>query len=132
MEMKDCPKRRVGRPRKAGGPEGRTARTEKGMSGKAPAKRRDKKVLSEKDLAEKEAMEQARREENAVLGICPFFKQDRGGGRLSCEGANIRFPDKEARREFVYRLCAHPEGYKTCPMQMTLEHYYERKYRHHE
>jgi hypothetical protein len=66
--------------------------------------------------------------ENTAIGICPFFRQDRGRGRISCEGAQLTFPDKESRREFVYRLCAHPEGYKNCPLQIALEHYYERKY----
>ena len=72
--------------------------------------------------------DQARREENVTIGICPFFKQDRGGGRVSCEGANFHFPDKESRREYVYRLCADPQGYKSCPLQTALNGYYERKY----
>ena len=80
----------------------------------------------------KEAARVAKKEENIAIGICPFYKQDRGCGRLSCEGASFRFPDVEARREFVYRFCAHPEGYKDCPLRITLEHYYERKYASHE
>lgn len=80
----------------------------------------------------KEAVRVAKKEENIAIGICPFYKQDRGCGRLSCEGANFRFPDVEARREFVYRFCAHPEGYKDCPLRIMLEHYYERKYASHE
>ena len=76
--------------------------------------------------------DEARREENITIGICPFFKQDRGNGRVSCEGANFRFPDKEARREYVYRFCADTDGYKTCPLQIVLDHHYERKYAFHE
>ena len=87
--------------------------------------RRIKRTLTAEEL---EIREKARREENIAVGICPFYKQDRGGGRLSCEGANFHFPDKEARREYVYRLCAHPEGYKDCPLRVALEHHYERKY----
>lgn len=26
------------------------------------------------------------------VGICPYFKKDRGKGRLNCEGATFRFP----------------------------------------
>ncbi len=77
------------------------------------------------------AVEETEAEETKV-GICPYFKKDRGKGRLSCEGAVLRFPDVLARREYVYRFCAHPEGYKDCPLKMTMDHYYERKYAHHE
>ena len=95
-----------------------------------------KKVLKEKEVSVNTEVEEdaagcgqacAMHGENTAIGICPFFRQDRGRGRISCEGAQLTFPDKESRREFVYRLCAHPEGYKNCPLQIALEHYYERK-----
>ena len=94
---------------------------------------KSKSTLDEKknSLSPEEAARLAR-EENIAVGICPFFLQDRGNGRVCCEGASLKFPDKEARREFVYRLCAHPEGYKECRMRLALEHYYERKYEDHE
>ena len=60
--------------------------------------------------------------------VCPYFKRDRGGGRVVCEGASFKFPDKLSRREYLYRFCAHPEGYKSCPLKVALDHYYERKY----
>ena len=60
--------------------------------------------------------------------VCPYFKRDRGGGRVICEGASFKFPDKLSRREYLYRFCAHPEGYKSCPLKIALDHYYERKY----
>jgi len=63
--------------------------------------------------------------------ICPYFKKDRGKGRLSCEGAIFHFPDNLARREYVYRFCAHPEGYRDCPLKTTMDHFYERKYADH-
>ena len=63
--------------------------------------------------------------------ICPYFKRDRGGGRVLCEGASFKFPDNLARREYLYRFCAHPVGYKSCPLKVALDHYYERKYDHH-
>ena len=71
-------------------------------------------------------------EESSAVGICPFFKQEKCNGRLHCEGGHILFPDKMARREFVYRFCAHPAGYLDCPLRVMLENYYERKYQDHE
>lgn len=65
------------------------------------------------------------------IGICPYFRRDRGNGRINCEGASFRFPDKLARREYLYRFCAHPDGYKACPLKVALDHYYERKYDYH-
>lgn len=65
------------------------------------------------------------------VGICPYFKRDRGKGRINCEGASFRFPDKLARREYLYRFCAHPSGYKICPLKVALDHHYERKYDYH-
>ena len=63
------------------------------------------------------------------VGICPYFQRDRGRGLVYCECARFRFPDKEARREIVYKLCAHPDDYKKCVLKQMLDHYYERKYR---
>lgn len=88
-------------------------------------KARTRKVVPEEERARK--MEK-RREENIMIGICPFYGQERGNGRVSCEGASFHFPDKVARREYLYTYCAHPEGYKKCPLKIALEHYYERKY----
>ena len=46
-----------------------------------------------------------------------------------CECARFRFPDKEARREIVYRFCAHPTDYKKCVIYEVMNrYYYERKY----
>lgn len=119
----------------------KSAKTERG--GKSPRARRSgggtraeragrssvKKELTDKENKLINAGDgRALREENAALGICPYFKSDRGCDRLSCEGAVFHFPDKAARREFVYQFCAHPVGYKACPLQVTLNHYYERKY----
>ena len=66
------------------------------------------------------------------LGICPYYKKERGGGQMNCEGATFRFPDRLARREYVYGFCAHPEGYKMCPLKVAMDHFYERKYAYHE
>ena len=66
------------------------------------------------------------------VGMCPYFRRDRGNGIVNCECATLKFPDKEARREILYRYCAHPEGYKACMLKQALDHYYERKYETHE
>ena len=62
------------------------------------------------------------------LPICPYFRSDRGQNLLTCECARITFPDKISRREIVYRLCAHPDGYHQCPLKQMLDGYYQRKY----
>jgi hypothetical protein len=32
-------------------------------------------------------------EVDVQIGICPYFKKDRGRGHINCEGATFRFPD---------------------------------------
>ncbi len=70
--------------------------------------------------------------EDIHVGICPYYVRDRGKGLVYCECARFRFPDAGARREIVYRFCAHPTGYKDCMIKQSLDHYYERKYTAHE
>ena len=65
-------------------------------------------------------------------GLCPYFVRERSPGILSCECARMKFPDRDSRREIVYRYCAHPQGYKACMLKQALDHYYERKYARHE
>lgn len=65
-------------------------------------------------------------------GICPYFTRERSHGVVTCECARLKFPDRDCRREIVYRYCAHPEGYKACMLKQALDHYYERKYARHE
>lgn len=65
-------------------------------------------------------------------GICPYFSRERSHGVLTCECARLKFPDRDSRREIVYRYCAHPQGYKACMLKQAMDHYYERKYAHHE
>ena len=61
-------------------------------------------------------------------GFCPYFLREKGRGVVYCECAKFRFPDKQSRRDIVYRFCAHPEQYKQCPIKQAMDHYYERKY----
>lgn len=60
--------------------------------------------------------------------ICPYFIRDRGQGIVYCECANFHFPDKLARREYVFHFCGHPTGYKDCPIKQAMDHFYDRKY----
>ena len=69
-----------------------------------------------------------KRESESCEGVCPYYLRDRGNGVIYCECAKFRFPDKLARREVVYRYCAHPEHYKKCMLKQAMDHYYERKY----
>ncbi len=66
------------------------------------------------------------------VGICPYYIRDRGKGLVYCECARFRFPDLQARREILYRFCAHPTGYKSCMIKQCLDNYYERKYNDHD
>lgn len=64
----------------------------------------------------------------SMVGICPYYIRERGKGVVNCECARFRFPDTLARREIVYTFCGHPSGYKTCPLKVAMDHFYERKY----
>jgi len=74
----------------------------------------------------------AETEQETHVGYCPYFCRERSQGVVYCEGARLKFPDRDARREILYRFCAHPEGYKACMLKQALDHYYERKYERHE
>ena len=57
---------------------------------------------------------------------CPFFKGEKAL-TLSCEGAEIKFPDKDGRNEFVLGYCANHTDWSKCPIAHCLENYYLRK-----
>ena len=65
------------------------------------------------------------------VGLCPYYIRDRGKGRVYCECCRFSFPDKGARREIIYRYCAHPTGYKSCMIKQCMDNFYERKYSEH-
>ena len=75
---------------------------------------------------------QIQEENESREGICPYFVRERSQGVVSCECARLKFPDRDSRREIVYRYCAHPQGYKACMLKQAMDHYYERKYAQHE
>ena len=72
--------------------------------------------------------EEIREEQEAS---CPFYLWERrypdGSADLKCEACRLTFPDRESRREMVYALCAHPEGWKRCTLARALEGSYERR-----
>ena len=63
-----------------------------------------------------------------IAGTCPYFQREKGDGYTYCECARFRFPDKQARRDIVYKYCAHPDGYERCVIKQTMDQFYERKY----
>lgn len=58
---------------------------------------------------------------------CPYFNH-RNHGRIYCESATIKPPDKQTLSEFAQEFCASAEGYKNCTFYKLLDRYYERKY----
>lgn len=57
---------------------------------------------------------------------CPFFKRE-CYLKLYCEGASMKFPDTEARGEYVGKYCAALHRWKECSVADMLENFYERK-----
>lgn len=57
---------------------------------------------------------------------CPFFTRQEYL-RLSCECAALKFPDREARSEYLQNFCANPINWKKCTLAHCMENYYERK-----
>ena len=64
----------------------------------------------------------------AMCYNCPFFHKVREGGKINCEFATIKPPDKQTFEEFVTTHCASEDGYKNCEFYKALDKYYERKY----
>ena len=58
---------------------------------------------------------------------CPYFNH-RTHGRIYCEGAIIRLPDKQGLTDFAQQFCGSAEGYRSCAVYLRLEAYYEQKY----
>lgn len=86
----------------------------------------------EESYAESRSPSRSESRSESSEGICPYFTRERSHGVVTCECARLKFPDRDSRREIVYRYCAHPEGYKACMLKQALDHYYERKYARHE
>lgn len=57
---------------------------------------------------------------------CPFFKRE-DNLTLRCEGAKLKFPDKDARLEIVLGYCANSYNWRKCPIAHCLENYHFRK-----
>ncbi len=61
-----------------------------------------------------------------IVMECPFYKKH-NGLNFRCEGATIKFPDKDARSEFLLGYCANNYNWRRCPIAHCLENYYFRK-----
>lgn len=57
---------------------------------------------------------------------CPFFKDERKL-KLTCEGGVLKFPDADARSEFVLEYCANNYSWRKCSIAHCLENYYFRE-----
>ena len=66
-------------------------------------------------------------DDNSGLPVCPFFRKEHNG-KIYCEGAVLKFPDRIARRKIAYGFCASMEDYQNCMIHQTLTDYYNRKY----
>lgn len=61
-----------------------------------------------------------------IIMCCPFYVRETRhhayGPRqgIECEGAEIWFKSKEARRDFVYPWCADVKGFEECPIYKAL------------
>ena len=60
-----------------------------------------------------------------LAAMCPYFRYEKAG-ITHCECGDLRFPDRKARRDMVYRYCAHPTDYGACPLKRAMDGYYER------
>lgn len=62
-----------------------------------------------------------------IAGECPYYMYEKAGVTY-CECAKMHFPDRLARRGFLYRYCAHPTNFRSCPFKLMMDNYYERRY----
>lgn len=54
--------------------------------------------------------------------FCPFWRSEKVSELSStCEGAALVFTSNAVRRAYVYGYCAHPEGWKSCPIYKILQ-----------
>ena len=57
---------------------------------------------------------------------CPFYKSDEKL-KLTCEGGVLKFPDADARSEYIISYCSNACGWRKCSIAHCLENYYFRK-----
>lgn len=60
-----------------------------------------------------------------VVIQCPFFKKE-NGLKTHCEGGVVIHPDREARKDFIFGLCASEYCWNQCSIAKSLNRYYER------
>lgn len=64
---------------------------------------------------------------NPRLPYCPYYHKD-ALGRLYCEGASIKCPDLQAKRDLLDEYCTDAKNYQNCTLCKMLNGYYDRKY----
>ena len=64
----------------------------------------------------------------AFVGMCPYIKDMRSLKKNICECATFTFPDRKARRDIVYKYCAHPDNWMECPLKKAMDGFYDRKH----
>lgn len=60
---------------------------------------------------------------------CPYWRSERRGERLYCEGGAVFFRCPAERWAYVKKYCCHPEGWRTCTLARALEESYEKGWR---
>lgn len=58
--------------------------------------------------------------------MCPFFKWEFLGA-IGCEGAVLRFTNRDERDELVNNFCAHYDDWRKCTLAKNLFKKYERQ-----
>lgn len=57
---------------------------------------------------------------------CPFYKRD-SYLKLYCEGCSMKFPDMEARTQYIREFCANHLNWSKCTVARSMQNYYDRK-----
>ena len=66
--------------------------------------------------------------DNSHIPYCPFYRKDTVD-KLYCEGGTIKLPDREAKREILFDVCAGEKSHKNCTLYKMLMNHYDREYR---
>ena len=57
---------------------------------------------------------------------CPFYKRD-SYLKLGCECATIKFPDMEARTQYMRQYCGNHINWPKCSIAHCMQNYYDRE-----
>lgn len=60
-----------------------------------------------------------------ISWYCPYWHKDKSD-RVTCEAGTVRFPDKQAREEYIKQFCAGRErSWEQCSLAQMMETYYK-------